>query len=208
MLPHVFELFMQERQALDRAPGGLGLGLAIVQNLMKMHGGTVSVTSGGHGAGSSFTIRLPSATSAGERPGDTPDERGLTEQTLNPLRVLIVDDNADAGESLAMVLNELGCDTRVACDGPSALALAATFRPELALLDIGLPMMDGYELARQLRRRPESARLRLIALTGYGGKGDIELAMEAGFDEHLVKPIDFEDMELLLARATEGGGSR
>jgi signal transduction histidine kinase/DNA-binding response OmpR family regulator len=200
MLPHVFELFMQERQTIDRARGGLGLGLAIVQNLMAMHGGTVSATSKGLGTGSVFTIRMPSATGVESVTNEVLRIVTSVARTEGLYRVLVVDDNLDAGEMLSLVLNELGCETRIAADGPTALLLVDAFQPRLALLDIGLPGMNGYELARQLRQRPGSAGMRLVAVTGYGQKADIEFALQAGFDEHLVKPVEFEQLEALLAR--------
>jgi signal transduction histidine kinase/DNA-binding response OmpR family regulator len=200
MLPHVFELFMQERQALDRPRSGLGLGLAIVQNLVSMHGGTVSVASEGRGTGSVFTIRLPSAARSGARQHEAPKLYRVPAKSANACQVLVVDDSADAAEMLSQTLIELGCETRIAYDGPSALALLELFRPQLALLDIGLPVMNGYDLALHLRRRPEGAKIRLVAVTGYGQKADIELALRAGFDEHLVKPVEFEQLQALLAR--------
>ena len=202
-LPHVFDLFVQERQAIDRAQGGLGLGLAIVRSLVNMHGGTASVSSGGRGAGSTFTVRLPAVAGKGERIEAAQLARPRAKAA--PVRnVLVVDDNADAAETLALVLTQLGCETRVAYDGPSALAIVETFQPELALLDIGLPVMDGYELARRLRERPSTAKMRLVAVTGYGQKSDIELALGAGFDGHLVKPVDLARIEALLSRSVSG----
>jgi signal transduction histidine kinase/ActR/RegA family two-component response regulator len=204
MLPHVFELFMQERQAIDRARGGLGLGLAIVQNLMAMHGGTVSVASKGLGTGSVFTIRMPSAIGVESVTSQMPRIALSVARTEGLYRVLVVDDNIDAGEMLSLVLNELGCETRIAADGPAALLLVDAFKPHLALLDIGLPGMNGYELARRLRQHHGCAGMRLVAVTGYGQKADIEFALQAGFDEHLVKPVEFEQLEALLMRcATE-----
>lgn len=201
MLPHVFELFMQERQAIDRSRDGLGLGLAIVQNLMHMHGGTVSASSQGRGMGSTFTIRLPSVPVAAAQRSEAPKSLASPARKTYARSVLVVDDNTDAAETLAMLLEALGCETRVVDNGPAALALVASFKPPLALLDIGLPGMDGYELARRLRELPELARMRLVAVTGYGQKADIELALKVGFDEHLVKPLNFEKLEALLARS-------
>ena len=205
MLPHVFELFAQERQAIDRARGGLGLGLAIVQNLMTMHGGSVRAASAGRGAGSTFTIRLPCARQSVQAPRDPSPLLPLSVTGGNRCKVLIVDDNLDAAETMAVVLTSLGCETCVAHDGPSALALAELFRPDLGLLDIGLPGMDGYDLARHLRRHPALAAMRLVAATGYGQKRDVELAQQAGFDEHLVKPIVFDILQAMLARAIAHG---
>ena len=204
MLPHVFELFVQERQAIDRARGGLGLGLAIVQNLMTMHGGTVSVTSKGPGNGSTFTIRLRSAEARVDEQGVEMSKRSRTATlTAAARKVLIVDDNRDAAETLALVMEELGWETRVAFDGPSALAIVESYCPQLGLIDIGLPLMNGYELARHLRAQPNTVKTRLIAVTGYGQKKDIEAALSADFDEHLVKPVQIETLEALSVPAEE-----
>ena len=203
-LPRIFEIFMQERQASDRAQGGLGLGLAIVRSLVELHGGTVSASSAGCGAGSSFTIQLPVPASheQGVHTPLPPTSRHLAHGSVR--RVLVVDDNGDAAELLARVMDQLGCETRTAHDGPSALALIESFRPELALLDIGLPVMDGYELARHLRQRSDAEPIRLVAVTGYGQKSDVERAFAAGFDEHLTKPVKLELLEALLSSAPAG----
>jgi signal transduction histidine kinase/ActR/RegA family two-component response regulator len=192
MLPLVFDLFAQERQSLARSRGGLGLGLAIVRNLVGMHGGTVSVESAGRGAGSRFTVALslcelpPSAPAMPERLRSAPMTSGDTR------KILIVDDNEDSAEMLATVLRRLGHETLVAHDGPQALALVDSFAPEVALLDIGLPVMDGFELARELKGRASSQPIRLYALTGYGQAGDRKRTREAGFDAHFVKPVDID----------------
>jgi len=202
MLPHVFELFTQERQAIDRARGGLGLGLAIVKNLMTMHSGSVTASSKGRDAGSTFTIRLPTAMGDGAQPDDRSSASQLSVTTASALRVLIVDDNADAAEMLEKAMIELGCETRIGYDGASALRIVESFEPQLAILDIGLPLMDGYELAGRLRQRAGAGgKFRLVALTGYGQKGDIGRALQADFDEHLVKPIDLSKLGQLLARS-------
>ncbi len=182
LLPRIFEPFAQGWRAIDRREGGLGLGLTIVKSFVELHGGTVSVSSPGVGEGSTFEVRLPLHASAevsesGPRP-DGPTQHG---------RVLVVDDNEDAAELLAESLHRLGWVTRVANDGPSALEVAAEFHPDVAVLDIGLPVMDGYELAR--RMRAEHSTPHLVAVTGYGQPSDRERAREAGFDEHFVKPV-------------------
>lgn len=198
-LPHVFEIFMQEQQASDRAHGGLGLGLAIVRSLVDMHGGTVAVTSAGLGTGSAFTIRLPEAPAmSDEAQAVTPRALKLQPVLGRVPRVLVVDDNSDAAELLALAMAELGCEVRTAHDGPSALTLLDTFMPEVALLDIGLPVMDGYELARHIRSRPHRAPTRLVAITGYGQKSDVEQAFASGFDEHLTKPVDMLRLKDLI----------
>ncbi|WP_437798850.1 ATP-binding protein [Sorangium sp. So ce693] len=201
MLASVFERFVQERQALDRSQGGLGLGLAIVHNLVAMHGGRVSAHSEGRGRGSEFTIRLPAAASARSpeaAPARPPAGTLGTPSLVERRRILLVDDNLDAVELLAESLGAMGHATRVAADGPSALRIAEEFAPDVALLDIGLPVMDGYELARRLREQPAGERVRLIAITGYGQEADLRRSKGAGFETHLVKPIQIDRLTALI----------
>lgn len=194
-LDSIFYAFTQH-SAEGRTPVGLGLGLAIVRSLVELHGGRVYAHSEGVGKGSELVVELPSLAdeaSEGRPVDDAASGPRLVADTTR--RVLVVDDNADAADTLADVLAELGYDVCVAHDGPSALALAPGFRPEVALLDIGLPEMDGYELARRLRHLPGMCdELRLIAITGYGQEGDRQRAMEAGFAAHLVKPVALEGL--------------
>jgi CheY-like chemotaxis protein/two-component sensor histidine kinase len=185
MLPHVFDLFAQEHQNLDRSQGGLGLGLAIVRSLVTMHDGTITAASAGRGKGSLFTLRFPLAAPVPAVPSERSTSTGMPEVSR---RILVVDDNTDAAELMAELFQRSGHHTAVAHDGPSALEVAATFGPEIAILDIGLPVMDGYELARRLR--DQLGQIHLIALTGYGQASDRERAIAAGFDVHLVKPVD------------------
>jgi CheY-like chemotaxis protein len=193
VLPKIFELFVQDGRAIDRSQGGLGLGLAIVHSLVELHGGTVSVHSEGAGRGSEFVVRLPLAKlraredTAVSRP--RPDSP-LAEDARPPLRILVVDDNRDAAEMLADILSAAGFSTRTAFDGLAGLEAATAFCPDVALLDIGLPVMDGYELAGRLRAQALLPNLKLIALTGYGQESDRRRAQEAGFDLHVVKPVD------------------
>ena len=200
MLPRIFDLFVQQPQAIDRSRGGLGLGLTIVKNLVAMHDGEVAAHSDGPGQGSELVVSLPAeptrdgATADAPAPADEPARAG----EAAPARVLIVDDNEDAADLLSLVLEARGYQTRVAPDGPSALRVAVEFRPTTALLDIGLPVMDGFELARRLRAMPELAPLRLIAVTGYGQETDRQRSRDAGFDHHLVKPIDVKTVVDLL----------
>ncbi|MEP6592955.1 MAG: ATP-binding protein, partial [Acidobacteriota bacterium] len=199
VLPRVFERFVQERQAIDRAQGGLGLGLTIVQSLVERHGGTVSASSRGPDQGSEFAIRLPKWTpGAGEHPLPPPAAAAAEPPAGVPRRVLVVDDNEDGAEMLAAVLAARGHDTRVAHDGPEALRIAGSFRPEVAFLDIGLPVMDGYELAARLRDLPELGGIRLIAVTGYGQESDRQRTRAAGFEHHLVKPVDLDAVNAVV----------
>ncbi len=192
LLPRVFELFVQGQQALDRQAGGLGLGLAIVKTLVELHGGTVSATSDGEGRGSRFTVHLPRAR-AGAATSAAPAVEAPAPSTAGK-RILVVDDNLDAADTLALVLQTFGHQVRVAASGAQALALLDDFIPDLAVLDIGLPGMDGYELARRMRADPRLAHLRLLALTGYGHDVDRANAMTAGFDAHFVKPVETEQL--------------
>ena len=207
ILPHIFELFMQERQALDRSSGGLGLGLAIVRSLVTLHGGTVDAVSAGRGCGSVFTVRLPAAALAREvslpsGPNPTVAKAGAGRT------ILVVDDNEDAAEVLAAGLEMLGHKTQVAHDGPEALRVMADFKPDFALLDIGLPVMDGYELARRLRQEPSLAHTRLVAVTGYGQDSDRQRSKEAGFDAHLVKPIQLPELAALIKKLGDAAAGR
>jgi PAS domain S-box-containing protein len=192
MLPRVFDLFAQEPQSLERARGGLGLGLAIVSSLVKMHGGSVTAESEGRALGAVFTVRLPLSEPADSVAAHETAPELQVQQRANPHRVLIVDDNSEAAEMLAEVLSAVGHVTRIAHDGPAALSMLTEFSPDVALVDIGLPAMDGYELARRMRATPLGASARIYALTGYGQDSDRRRSREAGFDAHLVKPVDLD----------------
>jgi PAS domain S-box-containing protein len=197
MLPRVFELFAQERQNIDRSQGGLGLGLAIVKSLVALHDGTVSVFSDGPGTGSTFTVELPSTAQRDTSESFTPVPPNVPYPSGSGQRVLVVDDNVDAAELLAELLRASGYTASIAHDGPVALELARSFRPEIVLIDIGLPVMDGYELARRLRGMLDGARL--IAVTGYGQQGDRDRSRDAGFDDHLVKPVSLDVLHAALS---------
>ncbi len=184
VLPHVFDLFRQADRTLDRSEGGLGIGLTLVKRLAELHGGRVEAHSDGPGRGSEFVVRLP--LSAGPAPPAPPP---APRPAPAARRVLVVDDNADAADTLAALLHGRGHAVRVARDGDAALLAAREFGPEVVLLDIGLPGMDGYAVARALRAAPGGGGLRLVALTGYGRDEDRRRSSEAGFDEHLVKPV-------------------
>jgi PAS domain S-box-containing protein len=201
----VFEMFTQVRGSLDRAQGGLGIGLSLVRRLVELHGGRVSAFSGGRGQGSTFTVRLPL------RPG-TPHAQALPAAdgmpaagpVDSPLRVLVVDDNLDAADSLVALLEVLGHTTTAAHDGVQALQVARGFVPDLVILDIGLPGMSGYDVAREIRRSAELRKVVLIALTGWGSESDQRQSQEAGFDQHLTKPVSLEALEQALAAAARG----
>ena len=198
MLPRVFDVFVQAERRLDRSQGGVGIGLTLVRRLVELHGGTVEAHSRGLGQGSEFVVRLPALD--GERaapPGGTEAPHAPT-AALSSRRVLVVDDNEDAAESLAVLLRMQGQDVQVASNGPAALELAEAFRPQVVFLDIGMPGMDGYEVARRLRALPQLGDVVLIAQTGWGQEDDRRLSREAGFDEHLVKPTDPAALRSLL----------
>jgi PAS domain S-box-containing protein len=195
LLPHVFDLFAQGAQGLDRAAGGLGIGLTVTRRLVELHGGRVDARSPGPGAGAEFEVRLPlseRALPAKARAAARGCEAGA------PVRILLVEDNRDAAESLAMLLELHGHLVRAVGDAWAALEAASSEPPDVALIDIGLPGMDGYELARRLRAEGGRPAPRLVALTGYGQERDKERAAAAGFDAHLVKPVDLDDLRRVL----------
>ena len=193
-LDRVFELFVQGEQELDRAKGGLGIGLAIVKRIIELHGGTVRAASDGPGRGATFTVHLQAvaAPSRSATPLRVPPAR------TGPRRILIVEDNRDAREMLTAGLVLMGHEVHDAADGQAGMRLALEKRPEIALIDIGLPDIDGYEVARRLRSGIPGGAMRLIALTGYGQPADIERALEAGFDAHITKPITIDELEHVL----------
>ncbi|MBV9190403.1 MAG: PAS domain S-box protein [Betaproteobacteria bacterium] len=196
MLSSAFELFKQAQQGLDRSQGGLGVGLTLVQRLVRMHNGTVQARSDGHGLGSEFIVRLP------RRP-EPPIVQSTTEgsgahEAGTRRRILVVDDNRDAAQALRLLLEGDGHEVRVANDGPSGLAAAKEFRPDVALLDIGLPKMNGYELAQRMREEPSLETTLLIAVTGYGQMHDRARTSASGFHHHLVKPVEFGALQQLL----------
>ncbi len=197
LIPHIFDLFTQADKSLARSEGGLGIGLALVKNLVALHRGTVEAHSDGLGRGSTFVVRLPLAdrTENPTEPAPPPPSATATEG----LRILVVDDSQDSARMSAMLLRSWGHEVRVAHDGPSALERATGFRPEVILLDIGLPGMDGFEVARHIRHQPHLEGVRLVAVTGYGQDTDRRRSEEAGFDVHLVKPVEPAALQALLA---------
>ncbi len=195
-LPEVFKLFMQGERGLDRSEGGLGIGLTVAKRIVEMHGGSVAAFSEGQGKGAEFVVRLPAA--------PTPASADPKPKSAEPLRsmqhrVLVVDDNRDSADSLSMLLKIMGHDVRTAYDGPEAIESVAQYHPDVVLLDIGLPTMSGYDVARALQDAPDRSRRVLIAVTGYGQDEDRRRSREAGFDHHLVKPVDAAALDKLIA---------
>jgi CheY-like chemotaxis protein len=194
LLPDVFELFRQAEHAVERGQAGLGIGLSVVRNLVSMHGGTIEARSGGARHGSEFIVRLPLLEHSAQPHARIRQDAGRQMAR----RIVVIDDNQDAAESLAMLLRLKGHDVQIAYDGPSGLALALDGAPDCVLVDIGLPGMDGYEVAKRLRSRDGNGRTLLIALTGYGQQEDRARSQQAGFDHHLVKPVAQNVLEDVL----------
>jgi PAS domain S-box-containing protein len=195
-LPHVFELFSQVRLHQGRSEGGLGIGLAIVRKLVEMHQGTVSVCSDGSGKGSTFTVRLPLLSDGAATPVSLHTK---LPSSVPPRRILVVDDNTDAAVSFAVLLEHQGHEVATAHDGEEAVAKARVLRPHIVFLDLGMPRMDGFEAAKHLRALSDGEPMTLVALTGWGQKRDHERTREAGFDWHLLKPIDGNELDKILA---------
>ncbi len=202
MLPRVFEMFTQVERSLEKSRGGLGIGLSLAKRLVELHGGTVEARSEGHGKGSEFIVRLPAPDPRGPEPRD-PGLAGACQGIPRAHRILVVDDNLDAATSLAMMLEILGYEIRLAHDGLEAIVVAEEFRPELILLDIGMPVLNGYATCRRMREVPWGRDILIVALTGWGQDEDRRQSREAGFNQHLVKPVEFSALESLLAALSE-----
>jgi PAS domain S-box-containing protein len=198
VLPRIFDLFVQSERSLDRSQGGLGIGLTLVRRLVELHDGTIEASSDGAGKGSTFTVRLPAMSAPNPNVGE---QIPVITAAGKPRRVLIVEDNEDAREMLSILLAQDGHEVRVAHDGPSGLQAALTFRPDVGLLDLGLPGFDGYALARSIRAHDEGKQIYLVALTGYGQSEDRVRSEAAGFDAHVVKPLAINQLAQLLQRA-------
>jgi CheY-like chemotaxis protein len=203
-LPRLFEMFSQVGTALERSQGGLGIGLSLVKGLVEMHGGTVQAHSEGLRRGSEFIVRLPVMN---ESPSRQSRQSGDGERaTARPRRrVLVADDNPDAAESLAMMLRLAGHEVHTAHDGQEAVEVASWFRPDVALLDIGMPRLNGYDACRRIREQPWGWGILVVALTGWGQEEDKRRATEAGFDHHLTKPVDPAALERILAALAPQG---
>jgi CheY-like chemotaxis protein/two-component sensor histidine kinase len=197
-LPALFEMFSQVEGSLSRSQGGLGIGLHLVKRLVEMHGGSVAARSEGSGKGSEFVVRLPVIVEASS--ASVPAKEGESAAPKSSLRILIVDDNRDGADSLGMMLRLMGNDIRTAYDGEEAVAASEEFRPDVVLLDIGLPKLNGYEACRRIRQQPWSKGMVLIAVTGWGQEEDRRRSHEAGFDKHMVKPVDPQALMKLLGQ--------
>jgi CheY-like chemotaxis protein/two-component sensor histidine kinase len=198
-LPTIFDMFSQVDRSIERTTGGLGIGLALVKGLTEMHGGTVTAAS--DGIGSTFTVTLPVLAATEARAVAAPEpSNGITH------RMLVVDDNRDGAESLSQLLGMLGHEVRTAYDGVEAVEAARNYRPEVILMDVGMPRLNGYEATRQIRAQDWGAEVAIIALTGWGQEGDRKLSKEAGCDGHLVKPVSLPDLERMLAEVRAGRG--
>ena len=205
-LDSVFEMFSQVETALERSRGGLGIGLSLTQRLVEMHGGSVKARSAGLGRGSEFLVRLPLAAVLADEPirGPGRNEPEASAEAGTGLRVLVADDNKDAAETLSMLLEIMGHTVRQVPDGEAAVRVAAEFNPQAVLLDIGMPKLNGYEACRQIRALPGGSAMTLVAVTGWGQADDRRRSQEAGFDQHLVKPVDPSALvELIAALASE-----
>jgi CheY-like chemotaxis protein/two-component sensor histidine kinase len=200
LLDKVFELFVQGERALDRGQGGLGIGLTLVKRLVELHQGRVQVLSDGRGKGATFTVTLPCISAVDAQPRARQDAPAAADARVYGRRVLVVDDNVDSAESIAAFLRLEGHEVKAVHDGLQALASLKVFDPHVIVLDIGLPGLDGYAVARQLRSRGDSSHMLLIAVTGYGQKEDRQRAAEAGFDYHFVKPADPREIQVAIER--------
>jgi CheY-like chemotaxis protein len=200
MREEIFEMFAQADRSLERSTMGLGVGLSLARRLVELHGGTISVSSAGPGKGAEFVVRIPLA---GERQTAARDDRSplARASSARPHRILLADDNLDFASSFATLLRRMGNEVRVEHDGPAALAAAGEFRPEIAFLDIGLPKLNGFDLARRLRGLSATAGSKLVAVTGWGQPSDRQLASEAGFDDYMVKPVEIERIQAILRAA-------
>jgi CheY-like chemotaxis protein len=213
-MPRIFNLFTQLDRTSGPSQSGLGIGLALVQRLIEMHGGSVAARSDGLGRGSEFVIRLPTYTREKLESEPITQQPSVPEQSMmnaegtarTQRRILVADDNNDALESLATLLQLSGHEVYTAANGAVALESAEQHRPEVALLDIGMPKLDGYEVARRIRAQPWGQRITLVALTGWGQDSDRRRSQEAGFDSHLVKPLDLDKLTDLLATLPSGAG--
>ena len=203
-LPNIFDMFSQVDRSIERSTGGLGIGLALVKGLVEMHGGTVEAASAGQGKGSTFTVSLPVLEGRAESPPEAAVDDGRRVSGAKR-RILVVDDNRDSATSMAMMLRLLGDEVRTAHDGVEAVEVAEAFRPQVVLMDVGMPNLNGYDATRRIREQPWGRSVVVVALTGWGQDGDRAQSREAGCDDHLVKPVNLRDLEKLLGELTGDG---
>jgi CheY-like chemotaxis protein len=196
MLPKVFEMFTQAARSLEQFDGGLGIGLSLSKQFVEMHGGVIEARSAGLGKGSEFIVTLPAALSVAHPSSDLP--KGSAASAPTRRRILIADDNADVSGAFAIMLEALGHEVEIACDGSEAVAKADRFRPDIIVLDIGMPGLNGYAAARHIRQKQWGKNVVLVAITGWGNESDKRLSQEAGFNVHLVKPVDPVELSQLL----------
>jgi CheY-like chemotaxis protein len=196
VMPQIFQMFAQADRAINGSAGGLGIGLTLVKRLIEMHGGTITAQSEGRGKGSEFIMRVPTTSACVAQP-EIPTEEATTE-TSKPIRILVVDDNQDSADSLGLLLQLLGNEVRIAHDGLAGVNLANEFQPRVVLLDIGLPILNGFEAAERIRQQPWGKEAVMIAVTGWGETVDRQRSKKAGFDYHLVKPVDPDVLTRLL----------
>jgi CheY-like chemotaxis protein len=198
-LAHVFDMFRQVDQSLEKSRGGLGIGLTLVRRLVELHGGSVNAQSEGPGKGCEFTVRMPLA--VGAKASKRAPKLRESKEPVNKHRILVVDDNRDAGQTLAMLLRVKGHDVELARDGLEAVAATETFRPNVIFMDVGMPKLNGYEATERIRKMEFGKEIVIVALTGWGQASDVARSLDAGCTSHLVKPVEFADVERLLAAA-------
>jgi len=208
MLPRIFDLFTQADRSIDRSHGGLGVGLTVARRLIELHGGSISASSDGVGKGSTFTVRIPLSAAQPQASEDLSAQRTESPGATSPLRILVADDNRDAAESLASLLRMVGHEVRIAYDGVEAVGVASEYRPDAIVLDIGMPKMNGYDVAKKLRAESTGKELTIIALSGWGQEADKQRSREAGIDHHLVKPLEPSSLLRLLASKPRRGQIR
>ena len=207
MLPRIFDMFMQADRSIDRSHGGLGVGLTVARRLVELHGGSISAASDGIGKGSTFTVRVPLSVAQPQAAEDL--TRGIElPAAASPLRILVADDNRDAAESLAALLRMVGHEVRIAYDGVEAVGAASEYRPDAVVLDIGMPKMNGYDVAKKLRAEGAGKEMTIIAVSGWGQDADKQRSREAGIDHHLVKPLEPSALLRMLASKPRGGKIR
>jgi CheY-like chemotaxis protein len=199
MLPRIFDMFMQADRSIDRSHGGLGVGLTVARRLVELHGGSISAVSDGVGKGSTFTVRIPLSVAQPEAADDLAARGTEAPAGASPLRILVADDNRDSAESLAALLRMVGHEVRIAYDGVEAVGVASEYRPDAVVLDIGMPKMNGYEVAKKLRGEATGKDMNIIAVSGWGQDADKQRSREAGIDHHLVKPLEPSSLLRLLA---------